>query len=316
MNIDIYVPICLACFEDDDITLSDRITITRIPEEIQKSRQYHLQYESRSEGWISSCATHMICIRNYIIDNTETTSINMTTRYYKAYPLEIIDDVFAAIRIVKNISIGYTQILSRPKEWIDSFHADLIPLYGAKASFINPNEITKPWLSLPIAHISHEDAINIKKMFANIISIKESSKKAHKNRVSFALKRFNRCLLRNEPDDMTVDAIIGLESLLCEDVKAEISYTISNRIPIVFSNISHALYTQQNSRKIMKKLYACRSKIVHGSQNDKDTQIVINAQKFPVSKVAVDFLQYSLMFILEHPGFLEKDAFESYIDAK
>ena len=56
----------------------------------------------------------------------------------------------------------------------------------------------------------------------------------------------------------------------------------------------------------MKTIYNYRSKIVHGGKlKDKDKYFEINGKKFDVSKIAVDFLRYSLLFVLEHQEFLD-----------
>ena len=71
------------------------------------------------------------------------------------------------------------------------------------------------------------------------------------NKLFFAAKRLSRCMLRNEEDDMITDAAIGLEALLSGGTMGEITYTLSNRIPIVFSKIVCDGYNCLNSRSIM-----------------------------------------------------------------
>ena len=65
LKIDIYVPICLATFQDETIKLSDNIEIIRIPEAIQKSRKQACTYESYNEDSVAACATHMIVFHGY-----------------------------------------------------------------------------------------------------------------------------------------------------------------------------------------------------------------------------------------------------------
>ena len=40
-----------------------------------------------------------------------------------------------------------------------------------------------------------------------------------KSNLIFALNRFNRCMLRNEVDDMATDATIGIEALIAGGTK-------------------------------------------------------------------------------------------------
>ena len=313
LQIDILIPICLATFEDDNIKLSETIEIVRMTDEIQKSRQQACPYEVSKEDWVAACATHMIVLHNYHFKNTGDISINSATQNYNAYPLQVIDNIMAAIRIVTGYTIGYEQILSCPIKWIDSFCADLVPLYGAKAHFTNPKEIEKFWIDLPVSRVSSEQSKKLQSVYQNILKFEKDVKKSN---LIFALNRFNRCMLRNEVDDMATDATIGIEALIAGGTKGEITYTISNRIPVVFAHEHNELYTPTNCRSIMKTIYNYRSKIVHGGKlKDKDKYFEINGKKFDVSKIAVDFLRYSLLFVLEHQEFLDAKKFDEYIDS-
>ena len=123
-------------------------------------------------------------------------------------------------------------------------------------------------------------------------------------------------MLRNEVDDMATDATIGIEALIAGGTKGEITYTISNRIPVIFAHEHNELYTPTNCRSIMKTIYNYRSKIVHGGKlKDKDKYFEINGKKFDVSNIAVAFLRYSLLFVLEHQEFLDAKKFDEYIDS-
>ena len=311
LQVKIYIPICLVSFDVDEIELSDNIRIIRMSEDIQKSRQYNYSYEEYKENWVSVCATHMIVMDNYEIENSDDLSINSFTQNYRAYPIQEIDYIMAAIRIVTGVTVGYEQVLCSPIYWIDSFYADLEPLYGAKSHFVNPVEIDKLWMHLQISMITKEQIASIKRVYDNIKKCEADKKKS----VLFAMKRFNRCMLRNEEDDMATDATIGLEALLAGGTKSEITYTISNRIPIVFAHVQCDYYTSENSRAIMKKIYNYRSKIVHGGEiSDKVKFIEINNEKVELSRVAVDFLRYTLLFVLEHQEFTEDGKFDKYID--
>ena len=313
LRIDILVPVCLATFEEDIIQLSDNIEIKRMSDEIQKSRQQACSYEASNEDWAAACATHMIVLHNYHFKNTGDNSINSATKNYNSYPLKEIDKIIAAIKVVSGYSIGYAQILSCPIEWIDGFCADLIPLYGAKAHFLNPKETEKFWMRLPVSKISSEQSSLLKTVYKNIL---ECEKDTNKNNFLFSLNRFNKCMLRNEVDDMATDATIGIEALLVGGTKSEITYTISSKIPVVFAHEKNELYTPSNSRAIMRTIYNYRSKIVHGGKlKEKDKFVEINGVKYDVARIAVDFLRYSLLFMTEHREFLDANKFDEYIDS-
>lgn len=313
LNINILVPICLATFEEDTIKLTETIEIVRISEEIQKSRQQACTYEVSSEDWVAACATHMIVFHQYHFSNTKDRySINRATQNYNSYPLKEIDKVIAAIRIVTGYSIGYEQILSFPIGWIDGFCADLIPLYGAKAHFVNPKEIEKYWMVLPVSKVNKKQSKLIQKVYYNIVNYRES---VNNGNILFALNRFNRCMLRNEPDDMAIDATIGLEALLVGRKRDKIKDTLSRRIPIVFHYIRDDLYTVSNSKVIMKAIYNYRSGIVHGDKlKNKEKYLNIKGKKLDVAIVAVDFLRYTLLLMTKHCEFLDVKKIDEYIN--
>jgi hypothetical protein len=312
LNIDIYVPICLATFENEIIKLSEQIEIIRIPDDIQKSRQQACSYEANKEDYVAACATHMIVLHNYHFVNEKYISISDATRNYHAYPLHVIDNIMAVIRVVTGYQIGYEQILASPLNWIDGFCADLKPLYGAKSQFVNAKEIDKMWMLLTVNKVSQIQEYEIRKIYDIVQSCENDNKKGN---ISFALKRLNRCMLRDENDDMAIDATIGLEALLAGGTKGEITYTISNRIPVVFTHVRNEFYTPKSSRSIMKKIYNYRSKTVHGEKiKEKDMYHEINGTKVEIEKIAVDFLRYTLLFVLHNPEYLDAKKFDEFID--
>lgn len=153
----------------------------------------------------------------------------------------------------------------------------------------------------------------LKDKLYSIVELYEDDKT--KRNLYFALKRFNRCMLRNEDDDMAIDATIGLESLLSGGTKGEITYTISNRIPIVFTQNHNNMYNPKVCRRIMKKIYNYRSLVVHGGTiKEKDKYYEINSSKVEIEKIAVDFLRYTLLFVLHNPEYLDAKKFDEFID--
>ena len=122
---DIGIPICLATFHRDTIKLDDNVEIVRISDDLQKARQALCKYEVGAENWLAACATHMIVLHNYHFAKTEGESFDYVTQNYKAYPLQIIDDIVGIIRIVTGYEIGYEQMFCMPIHWMYRTVADL-----------------------------------------------------------------------------------------------------------------------------------------------------------------------------------------------
>ena len=82
-----------------------------------------------------------------------------------------------------------------------------------------------------------------------------------------------------------------MEALLAGGTKGEFTYTISNRIPVIFAYEKNERYTPSNCRSIMKSIYNYCSKIVHGGKlKPKNKYSEINGEKIDLPKVAVDSL--------------------------
>ena len=127
--------------------------------------------------------------------------------------------------------------------------------------------------------------------------------------------RFNRCMLRDQIDDMTTDACIGLESLLAGGTHGEISSTIASRMPIVLSKGLKSDYAPDKSRTYMKKIYNLRSRIVHGDKlREKDIYIAEGKNRVDIRKAAVDFLRLTLSFMIKNPEYLDVQNIDRYID--
>lgn len=305
---DIGIPICLATFAKDAIKLDESVEIIRISEQLQKARQITCKYEVAQEDWVAACATHMIVLHNYNYKKDGNYFFDSILKDYASYPLEKIDEIFGMIRVATGYHIGYEHIFCMPKGWIYETIADLNAVYGAKSHFVNPKFIKMNWVNLPVSYVTEEQC-------EEIVTLYESYKDNAK-RLKFPIMRFNRCMLRDEVDDMTTDACIGLESLLAGNAHTEITNAIASRIPFVFSKVADSGYLAKNGRGYMKKIYNLRSRIVHGDElRDKDAYIGDGEDRIYVPKMAVDFLRLTLLFMIKNPTYLKVEEIDAYVDS-
>lgn len=304
---DVCVPICLATFECE-FHLDENVEIKRISEEVLKSRLIDCKYEVAKEECVAACATHMIVFHNISYKKQKEYSFDSVVKDYSCYPLDQIDEIFGVFRIATGYDIGYENILCIPNEWVYDTSFDLLPVYGAKSHFVNKKYTKRNWMDLPVSYISKEKCDEIADLFKGY--------KANEQKLKFSLMRFNRCMLRDETDDMITDACIGIESLLSGGTHSEITYTISNRIPVILSKEHVLKYSVTNARKLMKLIYNLRSKIVHGSIiKDKDLYYEIEEEKLYIPKVAVDFLRITLLFMINNSSYIKPEEIDKYIDS-
>lgn len=290
---DIGIPLCLTTFAKE-IKFDDGVELIKIPEDIQKSRQIGCKYEVAKENDVAACATHMIVLHNYCYKKTNSISFNSIIQDYSCYPLDKIDEIVGIIRVVTGYDIGYEHVLAIPNKWVCDTTTDLTAVYGAKSHFVK-NKYTKMyWMHLPISFISETQCDEI----ALLYKAYQTKEKALK----FSLMRLNRCMLRDEVDDMTTDACIGLESLLAGGAHTEITNAIASRIPFIFSKLSGTKYPPDKARGYMKKIYNLRSRIVHGDElKDKDIYFSNDTEEIYVPQMAVDFLRNCLLFMIKNP---------------
>lgn len=237
---DICIPICLATF-CKEIKLDENVEIIRISEELQKARQIKCKYEIATEDWLAACATHMIVLHNYSYSKDEENSGISLLQDYSSYPLEKIDEIMGIVRLATGYEIGYEHIFCVPQDWIYETTADLAAVYGAKSHFVNHKYIKSNWINFPVSYVSEEQC-------DDIVALYDGYQKNEK-RLKFSLMRYNRCVLREELDDITTDACIGLESLLAGGTHTEITNAIASRMPFVISKVENKQYLSTNGRK-------------------------------------------------------------------
>ncbi|MBZ9623683.1 hypothetical protein G9F71_012570 [Clostridium sp. FP2] len=315
LNVNICIPICFLDFDSDEIEITDKITISKMTKDFQLSRFNVSNYESTQESHVVQCAAFMIRMTDYQIKNEEKDSARNASTNYWAYPREIIDDIFAAIRISTGCNTGYGQFLIEPIGWADEWIANLIPLYGAQIRAFNRNDVDTKFLQHKIYRVTTQEIVLTRELF-DVIRKKREPKKNSKElkRVFIAIDRLNRCMLRESDDDTALDAIIGIETLLSGDAHGEITYTISNRIAVVIAKLDDCPYSANEARKAMKIIYGFRSDIVHGRDAKKNKIIVINGQERYTKELAVEFLRYSLLFIMKNNEYLDVKRFEDALD--
>ncbi len=313
LPISICVPICFIVFDEDEIKIADNISIKKMSYDFQISRCHINKFESTQMNQLVQCASYMFYIDNYTLQNDSRKSFeNVSTNHY-GYPTELINDLFASMRIVTGYKTGYGQLIIEPHNWANKWTANLLPLYGTIIQAFNTKEINTSFYNYHINRITSHQIDDIKEIFS-VLQEKRKGTPKEFNKVFIALKRLNRCMLREEDDDTALDAIIGIETLLSGDTHGEITYTISNRMAVVASRLKECAYTPLEARSAMKKIYGLRSDIVHGREISNNKQIQIQGRNIDTKELAIEFLRYSLLFIIRNQDYLDIKAFEKTLD--
>ena len=299
LEFDICIPILMIEFESDNIEISDVISIEKMPLEFIRSKANIGNYDSHFENIVINCATHMIVIKGYTLENKSFRSTEIFENK-SAYPIQVIDAIFASIRTISKYSTGYAQFVCRPQNnWINrNCKGDLMGLTGAKAKEFPEEFIDFSWLK--------QHLIIKKDLEAHIVDLANRLIDNSNNVLDLAIKRLNRSVLRDNEEDTILDAIIGLELLLSDNDKGELTYKISSRMATISTLIDDFPYTPMQVQKSMSQIYRYRSDIVHSRKIRPATKLIIIDDKTEITPIvlAIDYLRYAINILAHNPEYL------------
>jgi len=311
LHLDICVPILMCEFNEDLIEISEYYSIERMSDEFIKSKYYIGDYKSFTEKLVLDCATHMLVIKGFMLNNNNYRSY-FDLNNLEAYPIEIINSFFGALRSCARTPIGYAQIVCRPNNnWIGrETKGNLMGLTGARAQKYPDAFLNYYWHnqhSIMPCSIKNE----VKQLFLQLLSIKS-------NALSLAIDRLNRSVLRNNEEDSILDAVIGLELLLTDNDKGELTYKISTRMAALSTLDESIPYSPFEVKESLKKIYKYRSDIVHSRKPRQETKNIKVNEKVEIEPIelAIDYLRDAIRILAKYPQYLDVKKIDELIMKK
>ncbi|OAN10137.1 HEPN domain-containing protein [Exiguobacterium undae] len=301
LSVSFYIPILFLKFDFDSFEINKNLFIEKLDEKMQLSRNGINSFIKNINEPLLSCATHALVIDGYNLPNGSRFENSRILKNPNSYPLEIINDFFNALRMVIDHPTGYAQVITKQIDWTYSYKADLINLSGGLIDAF-PHEFKENyWLRPSIPSISMEE-------LRSIIAIYNGLKEKGNKKIQLACKRLESCYLRKDERDIIIDAVIGLESLLSDSEKGEITHKLSMRIAFLLQLSS----LNQSKLEIfinMKHIYSFRSLIVHGDLKwEKKRKIELESLgSILTADLAVMYLKECIVVILQN---------KEYTDAK
>jgi hypothetical protein len=215
-----------------------------------------------------------------------------------AFPLETINNFFAAIRLVTGVHTGYSQVLLRPVNWAIHYKGNLPPVAGTSIRAYPSWFENYYWLENNIPEVNEASAKEIGNLYLKLLNIKENS-------IHIAVKRLNLCFLREDDEDYILDATIGLESLLSDDNRQEMTHKLAMRMGALAKLDSKSERNPVQVFHEIKKIYSYRSALVHGSsQSSKNKEIVRNDNStMSTGALAVEYLRMAIKILIENPKY-------------
>jgi Apea-like HEPN len=156
------------------------------------------------------------------------------------------------------------------------------------------------WTNDSFPTISNNELKQIGIVYTNLLTNEN-------NKIQIANRRLRYSYLRDSEEDSILDIIIGLETLLSDNEKTEITHKLALRtakLISIFKKDSNALEIFE----LVKKVYEFRSAVVHGSSKiESKREIKIKSEAKPIKTIAIanDYLREVIGILIEHPQYLE-----------
>lgn len=296
LPVDICVPILFLKFKFDDLMIGPAIKIEKMDNPFHLARAPIKAYGPGVHKSVLSCATHMLVMENWSVSNSNIGQLTEILSNTSAYPIEKINDFFASLRIINNSETGYAQLLIRPRNWATSYEAYLPPLYGTSIRSY-PNRFENYyWYKKDIPELSLDTCQEVGSLLSKLTE-------ANENSIRVAIRRLNQCFLREDEEDSIIDATIGLEALLSDDNRQEMTHKLAMRVGALSNIPEGQLKKPYDAYKEIKKVYTYRSALVHGStKTDKIKEIRLDEiRSIPTSDLAVEYLRKVLKILISNP---------------
>ncbi|MBL8783608.1 MAG: hypothetical protein JNJ59_01810 [Deltaproteobacteria bacterium] len=311
LKLDVCVPILFVRFDFDSELLGERAAIERIEEDYQLARAGKYKYGPGVHESVLGGATHWLVLKDFAVQNPGRSDLYDIFSDARAYPIPAIDAFFAALRLGTGADTGYAQLLVRPHNWCLSHKAMLPPLEGTSLRAYPYWFEDFRWLAEDLPSVGEEQAAVVRRIYSRLSENSERSMNA-------AVRRMNRCYLRDDEDDAAVDATIGLEALLADDEKTELTHKLALRVAALLQLLPDNQLSPSQVFRDIRAIYKHRSEIVHGEKRVEKTRMISLPDRStqPASALALKYLRSVVEVLLEHPQYLKPAAIDELILAK
>ncbi|WP_025765388.1 HEPN domain-containing protein [Dyadobacter tibetensis] len=298
IHFDISIPILFIHFETEYFEITPTIILRKITDESHRARHKIVGYSPAIVDSVFMSATHELVLKDYSYKKPENW-LNSPFSKPKIYPHELIERFFSIFKIATNHTSGYAQMIIHPNNWADTYQSDLLPLDGASVRNYPAYFDDFFWNNKEYPEISLSQIAIVKQLFL-------SAQQSTENKLAFALKRFYKSTTRQEEEDIIIDLIIALEILLGDSEKSEITHKLALRVSALICFYNKENYDPLEVFANIKKIYAYRSSIVHGSHkvsNKREIKLK-DDNTVPIVRLANEYLNEILKIVLMEPKHL------------
>lgn len=305
LPVEYWVPLCLTGIELDDVFVIDEVArIETLTPQWQEARAPGDWTISAVPNVVAGAATHALVVGPYSLDNPGPFP-RMISRKRDTLPLDTIDHYFDALRVADRVRTGYAQILQRPLGWADSWTRDLPTLSQVALLRRYPETMDNyGWLtrSRPISSETLGELPRISQALSDATA-----------RTKVAVHRLSLTDLRTREDDRTIDACIGIEALVGEG-RDELTHKMALRAAAALSARDEDPLDAIVIFRLIKTVYAHRSKVVHGAPDSyKTAELEFQGTKLPTADWAEEILRQLVREFLLRPSPWTAEALDTHI---
>jgi hypothetical protein len=256
LPIAIAVPILLTKFESEVAAIDANVAV------VPMSAEFHLASASRwgrpsssVNETVAHAATHMLILVNWTMPNMRDSPSPPYTQL-DWYPVNAIDRFFDALRVVTGIATGYAEAFIIPEwqTWAYSYKRDLPAIVEGASARRYPSHFDDfGWLR-ERDPITEDQMIEVSEVYQGFEG---------RDSIELAARRLSAGMLREAEDDAVLDLLIGLEAVLSDQDKGELTFKLAVRTAAVLAELSD--YDPSVVFGQVKQLYNYRSAVAHGN---------------------------------------------------
>ncbi|MHA7984393.1 hypothetical protein ACX9R5_01185 [Rathayibacter sp. CAU 1779] len=275
---DLLFPILLRHFPlDEAFQVGPGISIEPLTRELQCARALRVDAQDVNP-FLAAAATHAVVLHDRQFANQDGPMARRIRFDLKTPGMGTADQVFQALSIATGERTGYTQVCLRPHAWATGWINELPPLEQVAIVAHYPPAFNDGGWNKPGSMVATDDLARLPVIFGALASTTQRAK--------LAARRLMQSYMRDRDDDIILDACIGIEALLGEE-HDELVHRMGLRAAMALAPGGLA---PDRTYELLKKVYAHRSKIVHGTE-PKQATIRFGDQEYPSSGLAVFLLR-------------------------
>ncbi|MDQ3802329.1 MAG: HEPN domain-containing protein [Acidobacteriota bacterium] len=309
LPVDVLVPLIFVMFSFDSKDLGGNISIERMSVGLQLARNTRTSITSSAHDSVIGAATHALVLKGWHVDNKTRRDREMPLYEPSAFSPVIpkIDNFLASIRAVSGVDTGYSQLLARPCGWADTWTASLPPVYAVSVRAYPDRFDNFGWLRVPPT-IDEDACVSAGEIYKTITETPTKS-------LSLAARRLNAAFMRGAEEDSILDVTIGLEALLGDNSKTEMTHKLAMRLAALCKIESFKGHSPEEVFRYCKQLYSYRSAVAHGESKVEKKRIISLKEKetIPAVKLGVDLLSFALRVLSRNRAYIDPTKLDMFL---